>query len=130
NTVGAAEENGAASAGTVGEAEDNEAASAETVGAAETNASTYNNHYYKIYSNKAATFDSAEKYCETLGGHLATITSEEENEAVYQGIKKSGYSNAFLGYIRMIKTIPGTGSTMNRLTLPIGLLESRIIREV
>ena len=97
NTVGAAEENGAASAGTVGEAEDNEAASAETVGAAETNASTYNNHYYKIYSNKAATFDSAEKYCETLGGHLATITSEEENEAVYQGIKKSGYSNAFFG---------------------------------
>ena len=42
----------------------------------------YNGHTYKLY-NKNTSWLEAEKFCENVGGHLATITSEKENEAIY-----------------------------------------------
>lgn len=57
----------------------------------------YNGHYYKIYNN-CNTWEEALRYCETLGGHLATITSAEENDALFNYIKASGYDNAYFGF--------------------------------
>lgn len=37
----------------------------------------YNNHAYQYYEG-AATWDQAEAFCESMGGHLAVITSAEE----------------------------------------------------
>lgn len=37
----------------------------------------YNGHKYYIYSNVADTWEEAETYCESFGGHLAVITNEE-----------------------------------------------------
>lgn len=38
----------------------------------------FNGHYYKTYET-GTTWTDAKAYCESLGGHLATITSQEEN---------------------------------------------------
>lgn len=40
----------------------------------------YRGHKYALYKNRYDTFQDAEAYCESLGGHLAVITSEAENE--------------------------------------------------
>ena len=41
----------------------------------------FNNHYYKFYILEYD-WDSAEFFCEKMGGHLVTITSAEENSFV------------------------------------------------
>ena len=43
---------------------------------------TLNGHYYMLY-NDADTYDAAQQKCVERGGHLATITSAEENSFVY-----------------------------------------------
>ena len=66
-------------------------------------------NYYEFNSHTYAQFDYKERnleksysaweaYCESLGGHLATITSAEENAAVYNMIQKEGLTLAFFGY--------------------------------
>lgn len=57
----------------------------------------YNGHYYKIYNN-CDTWEDALSYCENLGGHLATITSAEENDALFNYMKESGYETAYFGF--------------------------------
>lgn len=43
----------------------------------------YGSHKYGIYTNKEAlTWNEAERVCEKMGGHLATITSREEQQTV------------------------------------------------
>ena len=55
-------------------------------------------HSYKVFlRSDINSWDEAEAYCETLGGHLATITSQEENDYVYSVVKESGYTNAYFG---------------------------------
>ena len=57
--------------------------------------SEYNGHRYEYYSNNT-TWNQAYKYCEKLGGHLVTITSKEENDAVVK--LTNGYSGrAWIG---------------------------------
>ncbi len=51
----------------------------------------FNGHYYKAYDQKLA-WHTAKTYCEELGGHLATITSKEENDFVYEMVRKNGIS--------------------------------------
>lgn len=41
----------------------------------------FNGHYYKFFSNKMKWHD-AKAYCESIGGHLVTISSMEENDFV------------------------------------------------
>ncbi len=41
----------------------------------------FNGHYYKFY-DVGMTWYEAKEYCESLGGHLVTITSEEENNLI------------------------------------------------
>ncbi len=46
----------------------------------------YNGHSYKIYDS-SKTWNEAKIYCENLGGHLAVITSEEEQTFINDLIK-------------------------------------------
>lgn len=57
----------------------------------------WNDHHYAVFNN-CALWGEAEEYCLSLGGHLATLTSAEENEAVYQYILSCGYTTAYFGY--------------------------------
>lgn len=48
----------------------------------------WNGHYYYAFNfGTALPPEQAREYCESLGGHLATISSEAENTAVYQYIR-------------------------------------------
>ncbi len=62
------------------------------------NAFSYNGHYYMIYENVCSTWEEAKIYCENLGGHLATFSSKEENDALYEWITSQGFSNAYFGF--------------------------------
>ncbi|PIO61245.1 lectin C-type domain protein [Teladorsagia circumcincta] len=42
----------------------------------------WNDHSYKVY-HWPATFDQAEAQCRSVGGHLASIHSEEENNFIH-----------------------------------------------
>lgn len=57
---------------------------------------TFNDHTYAIFDN-ADTWDAAEKYCEFLGGHLAVITSREENDAVWAFVSANKCETVFMG---------------------------------
>lgn len=43
----------------------------------------FNGSYYKIYDNDCETWLEAQNYCNSLGGDLAVITSEEKNDFLY-----------------------------------------------
>lgn len=53
----------------------------------------YNEHYYKIF-DVGYIWDDAEAYCESIGGYLVTITSQEEQNAVEE-ILKTGTKNSY-----------------------------------
>lgn len=57
---------------------------------------TFGDHYYYLYSDTKNWYDM-KKNCEQLGGHLATITSKEENDFLYNYIKEKGVKNCFFG---------------------------------
>lgn len=51
-------------------------------------AEIFRGHRYKLYNIETIrTWEEAEAYCENLGGHLVTITSEEEQNSVYRYIE-------------------------------------------
>lgn len=54
----------------------------------------FNGHYYKFY-NSSLTWAAAKKNCEDQGGHLAVITSAEENDAISQFLAKHGSKNCY-----------------------------------
>ena len=56
----------------------------------------YNGHTYKVY-DKSMDWSTAKAYCEKLGGHLATISSKEENDFVFSLIKERTKSIYWLG---------------------------------
>lgn len=56
----------------------------------------FNGHWYKAYDISKSWTD-AKSYCESLGGHLVTITSNEENNFVYSTIKNKGKNVYWLG---------------------------------
>ena len=43
-------------------------------------------------------WEQARDYCESVGGHLAVITSPRENEALYAFARCCGYDNIYIGY--------------------------------
>ena len=58
----------------------------------------YDGNYYKVFKGGTyATFEEAAEYCKSLGGHLATIATIEENNAVYQIMIDSGFESAYFG---------------------------------
>lgn len=56
----------------------------------------FNKHYYKLYDFHM-TWEEAQTYCESIGGHLATITSLEENEFLFKYITSLNCSSAYFG---------------------------------
>ncbi len=57
---------------------------------------TYNNNTYAII-NIELNWNDAKDYCEAVGGHLATITSHEEDETLYNLLRSTGNDGALLG---------------------------------
>lgn len=53
-------------------------------------------HSYYLF-DLGGTWEEAESYCRSLGGHLATITSQEENDALYQYICSLEVGSAYIG---------------------------------
>lgn len=61
-----------------------------------TGASEYGNHYYKVYDS-GLSWEDAEKYCNAMGGHLVTITSQGEQNFVKKLISSHGRNSYWLG---------------------------------
>ena len=61
----------------------------------------YGGHAYAVFDFhklNLSTFDDCEEFCEECGGHMAVISSEKENDAIYNYVQKDGVSHAFFGY--------------------------------
>ena len=54
-------------------------------------------HSYACYFG-CESWEQARDYCESVGGHLATISSQEENDALYAFALSCGYDNVYIGY--------------------------------
>ena len=61
-----------------------------------TDAVEFNGHYYYLY-DVDNTWENAQAYCEAVGGYLAAITSQEENEFLYNYMRQRGYDSAYFG---------------------------------
>lgn len=59
-------------------------------------AKEYNGHTYYVFKSTKS-WSSAKSYCESLGGHLVTITSSKENKFVASLIDKSKLKYIWLG---------------------------------
>ena len=59
----------------------------------------FNGHSYVVYSVATVTsWNAAKTYCEDLGGHLAVISSGEENTFLTEYINSKGYTVAYFGF--------------------------------
>ncbi len=58
----------------------------------------YNGHHYKIYTGVCSSWEEAKKYCEDLGGHLAVISSQKENDSLYNYLIDSDIDTAYFGF--------------------------------
>lgn len=56
----------------------------------------FDGHSYYVYEQQTS-WEEAQAFCESLGGHLAVITSDRENAALYQYLTESGHENAYIG---------------------------------
>ena len=63
-------------------------------------AAEFNGHYYYVYDiDTVTTWEEAKEYCESQGGYLATITSQEEDEFVYAYLRNNfDYESAYFGF--------------------------------
>lgn len=59
-------------------------------------AAEFNGHFYKIYDS-SITWTKAKEECESLGGHLVTITSQAEQDFITEYIKSSTRSFLWMG---------------------------------
>lgn len=57
----------------------------------------WNGHYYGVYDN-VDSWSEAVAFCESQGGHMATISSQEENDAIFEFITGLGYESAYFAY--------------------------------
>lgn len=57
---------------------------------------SFKGHSYALFSN-ADTWETAKAHCESLGGHLAVITSKEENDAIWAFAQKNKCKSVFFG---------------------------------
>ena len=59
----------------------------------------WNGHRYALYveNTYGKSWTDARDYCKSKGGHLATITSAEEQEAVYDLVKKGAKNMYWIG---------------------------------
>lgn len=61
-------------------------------------ATEFNDHYYCVYDiDDVTTWEEAKEYCESQGGYLATITSQEEDEFLYSYVTDMGVDSVLFG---------------------------------
>ena len=58
---------------------------------------SYKDHYYKLFA-LGGSYEDAEEYCLSLGGYLAVISDQEENDFLFSYMKSCGYENAYFGF--------------------------------
>ena len=58
---------------------------------------SFGGHEYMAFDVKDMTWVQAKEYCESLGGYLATISSKEENDALFGYVTSLGYENVYFG---------------------------------
>lgn len=66
-------------------------------------AKNFNGHAYYVFDadkEKIDNYDDAVKFCEDSDGYLAEISSQKENDFVYDLVIDSGYTSAYFGYLR------------------------------
>ena len=56
----------------------------------------FKGHRYCLYKG-AKSYNEALNFCKYQGGYLATITSKEENDFLFEYMKEQGYQNAYFG---------------------------------
>lgn len=56
----------------------------------------FNNHFYTLFDS-GISWEESREFCENLGGHLVTITSQEEQNTINDLIKKSKKNGTWLG---------------------------------
>lgn len=61
----------------------------------------FNGHYYQFYDKTGLNWEEAKEYCEELGGHLVTITSEEEQAFIYDNIKNKQMKSYWAGGLKV-----------------------------
>lgn len=62
------------------------------------NAVEHNGHYYFLYKNSGFnSWEDAKTFCESQGGYLATISSEDENNFLFSYIISQNCQSAFFG---------------------------------
>lgn len=57
----------------------------------------YNGHTYQIFENMNLSWNNAKAYCTALGGHLVTITDENEQSFVNAIVKNNPKPNLWIG---------------------------------
>lgn len=57
----------------------------------------YNGHKYMFF-DRVANYKEAKKFCEDMGGYLATISSNGENDFLFRLMKSYGYDGAYFGF--------------------------------
>jgi hypothetical protein len=71
----------------------------------------YKGHHYLVFSDIGKSMEDAQQFCESMGGHLATVGDDDKNERLFQLINDSGYDNESFekeGYDRFIPNEPVT----------------------
>lgn len=58
---------------------------------------TFNGHKYQLFEKTGLNYNEAKKHCESIGGHLVTITTNEEQEFVSNMIKSGSSHYYWLG---------------------------------
>lgn len=52
----------------------------------------YNGHSYFLFRNTMQSFDQAEAFCESMGGHLAVISDEGENDFLHSAFSPASHT--------------------------------------
>lgn len=60
----------------------------------------FNGHYYQLF-DESITWYEAKDACETMGGHLVTITSQEEQDFLIELVKDFTKKNVWIGATRV-----------------------------
>lgn len=71
----------------------------------------YKGHHYLVFSDIGKSMKDAQQFCESMGGHLATVGDDDKNERLFRLINDSGYDNESFekeGYDRFIPNEPVT----------------------
>ena len=64
---------------------------------------TFNNHFYQVFDD-SMTWTEAKMACEEAGGHLATISSNEEQDYIQHLIKSTRKENIWIGGVYSVSS--------------------------